>query len=453
MGRHRKTGSTARHALNTEPFAAQYVGRVGALAVALGIGAAVASAGVAHADGGTDDATSGATGAQTAPASSAVESTGGEPAHQKDADNAPSVPKMQLGDDALPGTVTGVTRHAARASLHQKPIRQQAESTPATSAADDAPPASTVTAASTVSLASTAPTAGVVRNDTSPATTGDTPVEPVPVALAAVELTRRDVEDAFVTPAVPSPGDVAHTPYGDVGTWLLQPDGQISTYGGVPHDGKTVLEPINVIIIDPTATSAAQSTARLDAAMTRAGFPAQPIHSFGFSGLIDGTKYGQQPAGLAQAFSDNFFLFPNDHGRMIGPAPAAADTGYVWTGAFSTEALNPANPFTHQYVSYDIARAELVRRLVASGGATVVGRVPLGNAVNDGTFTTGDHDGYAIVLQLTPTVVTLIPVGGLLGGVCGHVIDLPGPVARHLATDVCIAAASFSSALGLRAIL
>lgn len=214
-----------------------------------------------------------------------------------------------------------------------------------------------------------------------------------------------------------------------------------------------MLEPINVIIIDPTATSAAQSTARLNAAMARAGFPAQPIHSVGFSGLIDGTTYGQQPAGFLQAFSDGFFLFPNDHGRVIGPAPAAADTGYVWTGAFSTEALNPANPFTHQYVSYENARAELARRLVASGGATVLGIVPLGNAVNDGTFTTGDHDGYAIVLQLTPTVVTLLPVGGLLGGVCGHVVDLPEPLSRHIATDVCVAAASFSSALGLRAII
>ncbi|BDX32285.1 hypothetical protein TUM20985_28320 [Mycobacterium antarcticum] len=446
-----------RHAVHAEPIAAQYVGRVGALAVALGIGAAIAGAGVAHAEGTTDDATAGGTAAQTSPASSAGESTGGAPANHTDADDSTSVSKMQLGNDALPSATTAISRHGARPAADSTP-----SSTTTSVGVDTEPAAAPVTVAVS--------TSSVRReNTTSSANTRDTPVAPVPVALAALELIRRDVEDAVVTapavttkpaaaatvaaPAVPSPGDVTHTPYGDVGTWLLEPNGQISDYGGVPHEGKTVLEPINVIIIDPTATSAAQSTARLNAAMARAGFPAQPIHSVGFSGLIDGTTYGQQPAGFLQAFSDGFFLFPNDHGRVIGPAPAAADTGYVWTGAFSTEALNPANPFTHQYVSYENARAELARRLVASGGATVLGIVPLGNAVNDGTFTTGDHDGYAIVLQLTPTVVTLLPVGGLLGGVCGHVVDLPEPLSRHIATDVCVAAASFSSALGLRAII
>jgi hypothetical protein len=252
---------------------------------------------------------------------------------------------------------------------------------------------------------------------------------------------------------VPRPTDVAHTVYGDIGAWLLQPSGKIANYGGVRHGGKTVLEPVNVIILDPTSKSSAESAARLDAAMTRAGFPAQPIHSTGFSGIIDGAVYGQKPTGFLQAYSDNFFLFPNDHGRMFGAAPAANGAGYVWSGAFSTEQLNPANPFTHEYVSSEDARAALARRLVASGAATVVGVVPLGNVYDDGTFTTGDHDGYAVVLQLTPGVVAVLPMGGVLGSACGHVDDLPGPVGRQLATGVCVAAAQVSTALGLRSVI
>ncbi|KAA0094100.1 hypothetical protein CIW49_25665 [Mycolicibacterium sp. P1-18] len=280
--------------------------------------------------------------------------------------------------------------------------------------------------------------------------------------LGALQLVRRETENtSLVRPAAavteraatPSPTDVAHTAYGDIGTWLIAPNGQIANYGGVPHDGKTVLETVNVIILDPNSTTAAESAARLDAAMTRAGFPAQPIHSIGFSGIIDGTTYGQQPAGFLQAFSDNFFLFPNDHGRVFGAAPAVTGTGYVWSGAFSTEQLNPANPFTHEYVSSDVARAELARRLVASGAATVVGMVPLGNAYDDGTFTTGDHDGYAVVLQLTPSVVAVLPTGGVLGAACGLVDDLPGPVARQFATAVCVVAAQVSNAFGLRSII
>ncbi|MCW2557029.1 MAG: hypothetical protein JWP55_993, partial [Mycobacterium sp.] len=38
-------------------------------------------------------------------------------------------------------------------------------------------------------------------------------------------------------------------------------------------------------------------------------------------------------------------------------------------------------------------------RLLLSG-ATLVGIVPLSNAVDSATQTTGDHDGYAIVIQL-----------------------------------------------------
>ena len=40
MGRHSKSTHAARHAAETGPSAAIYVGRVGALAVALGIGVA-----------------------------------------------------------------------------------------------------------------------------------------------------------------------------------------------------------------------------------------------------------------------------------------------------------------------------------------------------------------------------------------------------------------------------
>ena len=63
MGRHSASGSRARHGLPAEPTAAgaaMFVGRVGAMALALGVGAAIAGgAGIANADGTTDHRTSG----------------------------------------------------------------------------------------------------------------------------------------------------------------------------------------------------------------------------------------------------------------------------------------------------------------------------------------------------------------------------------------------------------
>ncbi|WP_149482871.1 hypothetical protein [Mycolicibacterium sp. P1-18] len=479
MGRHSRSTYAARHAAESGPNAAHYVGRVGALAVALGIGVAVASgSAVAHADGATSDGSGAGPQTHSSTSTSTGEAAAGGPAATASSTTAVDEPatstsgksgttKVAHVRHSPPTAVVGATRSvgittsASEASTGPTKVRPaRGDATPEDARHDDtapgsapaaaAPSATTVTGSSSASTSST------------PTHTGDAPVAPQPDVLGALQLVRRETENtSLVRPAAavteraatPSPTDVAHTAYGDIGTWLIAPNGQIANYGGVPHDGKTVLETVNVIILDPNSTTAAESAARLDAAMTRAGFPAQPIHSIGFSGIIDGTTYGQQPAGFLQAFSDNFFLFPNDHGRVFGAAPAVTGTGYVWSGAFSTEQLNPANPFTHEYVSSDVARAELARRLVASGAATVVGMVPLGNAYDDGTFTTGDHDGYAVVLQLTPSVVAVLPTGGVLGAACGLVDDLPGPVARQFATAVCVVAAQVSNAFGLRSII
>jgi hypothetical protein len=202
------------------------------------------------------------------------------------------------------------------------------------------------------------------------------------------------------SPGLPSPGDVIPTPYGGIGKWLLQPDGQISDFGGQQLGGKTLLEPVNVIIIDPTSTTPEQAAAKLNANLSQAGFPAQPVHTTGFQGIIDGVTFGQQPTGILEAFADNFFLLPEDHARVFGPAPAQDGTGYVWTVAASREQVGLYGLLlTHTYVSFDAARDELANRLVLNG-ATLVGEVPLGNSYDDGTTTTGDHDGYALVVQL-----------------------------------------------------
>jgi hypothetical protein len=243
-----------------------------------------------------------------------------------------------------------------------------------------------------------------------------------PLQLLAFEVVRRiEVQFGFpvigtVAPRVPDPvvgsnpvstatgvlsaGDVVDTPFGDIGKWLIQPNGQISNYGNQQFGGKTLLEPVNLIILDSGSSTSAEATAKLNADMGAAGFPAQAIHSTGFLGVIDGTTYGQQPNGLLTAYSDNFFLLPDDHARVFGPDPVQEATGFVWTVAASRElfGLNGLIP-AHTYVSYNEARDELASRLIASG-ATLVGIVPMSNAVDSAGATTGDHDGYAIVIRL-----------------------------------------------------
>lgn len=201
---------------------------------------------------------------------------------------------------------------------------------------------------------------------------------------------------------LPAPTDEMSTAHGDIGKWMLTPAGQISDWGGKQHDGRTLLEAVNVIIVDPRSTTPGQAGRRLNQAMFASGFPAQPLHSFGFQGRIDDVTYGQQPGGVLLSYSDDFFLRQNDHGRIFGPDPVETATGFVWSGAFSTERVE----FTgwlpgHAYVSSNQARDSLATALVTSGQATFGGLVSLDNAYQSLTTTTGDHDGFAVVLVLT----------------------------------------------------
>lgn len=201
---------------------------------------------------------------------------------------------------------------------------------------------------------------------------------------------------------LPAPTDEMSTAHGDIGKWMLTPAGQISDWGGKQHDGRTLLEAVNVIIVDPHSTTPGQAGRRLNQAMFASGFPAQPLHSFGFQGRIDDVTYGQQPGGVLLSYSDDFFLRQNDHGRIFGPDPVETATGFVWSGAFSTERVEFVGWLPgHAYVSSNQARDSLAAALVTSGQATFGGLVALDNAYQSLTTTTGDHDGFAVVLVLT----------------------------------------------------
>lgn len=481
--------------------AASFVGRVGALALALGIGAAVTGgAGIATAEGPTDKAAGDST-AQAAPAATTNENTTNAattdaPSDAADSPSDPAessnTPKTRLGNGrdtspaSLPELISSIPQKLATAlaqhtsgessassnkrTVRPTPrVREHTRDTPDHVAATvrdvvhedsfaspqpaSAPkPAPSVTtavpapASNSIAAVEITPTqitpirarpapanpiAMVVGNvlsalgiAPSASSIGGSPLAPqMPILQAALQLVHREIERITLTlshiwpthpsisiptnavpaisPGAPAPTDEAETAYGDIGKWMLQPNGQISNYGGLPYDGRMVLEPVNVIIVDPTSSSAAESACKLNTAMFWSGFPAQPIHSTGFRGTIDDVIYGQQPTGFLLGFSDNFFLFPNNHGRIFGPDPVETSTGYVWSGAFSTEEFVIYDFLPrHAYVSSNIARNALAMRLIASGQATYGGMVPLHNAYNTDSTTTGDHDGYAVVVIL-----------------------------------------------------
>ena len=523
MGRHSASYVAARHTPSsgtTTAGAAKYVGRVGALALALGVGAAVAGGtGLAHAEDTTDNRPGNGDASQSAPdpaaanAGAAESSTDGTPGVTAEvpkmlglSGGAPTEPQQTADTepDSLAGLISRIPNQLA-AVFGNGRVAGANSPTPEVPEPQDSPPegnrpnghpagktrpntaddpAATFSRASTDNLSTAlrdaqqlggvpSPAAATTRQQpsiapsfatvapppstglTAPAqavqvqpapqlanpiatvvssvlralgfspsaSAGGSPASPIPFVLGALQLLSREIERIFlnqapstasfvaaetyanahpaIAPGAPAPADEVHTAYGDVGKWMLEPDGQISDYGGQPYQGKALLEAVNVIIVDPTSTTPTEASERLNAAMLWAGFPAQPIHSTGFQGSIDDVIYGQQPTGILQGYSNGLFVLPNDHGRFFGPDPVETSTGYVWSGAFSTETLGIYNFLpAHTYVSSDMARAALATQLIRSGQATFVGMVPLDNAYNTATTTTGDHDGYAVVLQL-----------------------------------------------------
>lgn len=343
---------------------------VGGLFVALGLGAALyGGQGIAHADAAD---------------------------HRPDrtADSAHSTPRASGH--------RGPTATSAEARLRVNPPRITAagarptvnKSTPATPVD---PPRDPTTAAA-LAAARRQPGSGVARPAPRP------PVQPAPPAPDVVTMVITwldDVRDHLVgtAPVRPRPGDMTQTPYGDIGKWMLAPTGGVADWPSQGYPLTTLYQPINVIIVDPTSTTAAESAAKLNAALAAAGFPAQQIHASGYRGVINGISYGQQPAGTLEAFADAHWLLTNDHGRVFGPAPGPDGTGFVWTASFSRERTGLVYIVpTHVYVSFSRAR-NAVRDALVANGATDLGMVDLDNKLS-GRTTTGDHDGDAVVIRL-----------------------------------------------------
>jgi len=224
---------------------------------------------------------------------------------------------------------------------------------------------------------------------------------PAPAPTLVPERPRRELATA-TSVYRPGPGDVA-TPRGlpPIGRWMLYGNLQPASWLGVPYLGKAMREPINLILVDTVSTSGQEARERLVAALAAAGFPARGGHSSGYRGFIGDATYPQLPEGRGQAFSDRPSDNENDHGRIFGPHRIPG--GWLFVGAVSREKVVHDAKVGHGFVSFNRARDDFVLGLQRAGAFRAVMRVKLGNAVPAGSeLTTGDHDGYAVVLRAKP---------------------------------------------------
>jgi hypothetical protein len=209
----------------------------------------------------------------------------------------------------------------------------------------------------------------------------------------------RHDEAASVPPSwQPPPETVAHPPgLPAIGKWMLDARYEPAHWLGELHRGKSLREPINLIVVDTVAQSPEEARKHLIQNFALAGYPIREGHSAGYRAYVDGVVHGQIPEGREQAFSDEPAEMRNNHGRMFGLHPYRG--GWLFVGAFSRESVDPLDKVRHRYVSFNQARDDLSQRLDSKTDYKIKGFPSLDNAlVDDPIVTTGDHDGIAVLL-------------------------------------------------------
>jgi hypothetical protein len=213
----------------------------------------------------------------------------------------------------------------------------------------------------------------------------------------------QDPAAAFVAAAAAKgPLDPAGLPA--IGPWLEYADGKPADWLGLAYQGRTLREPINLVVLDRFADTAETAVAKLLNACKRVGYEEEFGHSAGYRALIDGRVYKQIPNDKHMAFANKDFLATNNHGRIAGPAPlaaaaAGASGGFAFAAGFSTERPTVRKGLHHSFVSFRRARDDFAWKLAAGGAYRAVGVLELGNVLDTATETTADHDGLAVVFE------------------------------------------------------
>jgi hypothetical protein len=181
--------------------------------------------------------------------------------------------------------------------------------------------------------------------------------------------------------------------------WLLHGDSSYANWLGIKYFGKTLREPINVILVDRHSATPQAAVSKLVAECRKAGYGVELGHSSGYRGIINGTEYAQVPHKKHVAFANHDFFKTNNHGRIMGPAPWSG--GFIFIGAFSEERPAFAGRLEHVFVSFSAARDDFAGKMNARTQYRVAGTYPLENVLATQAETTADHDGNAVVLVAT----------------------------------------------------
>lgn len=304
---------------------------------------------------------------------------------------------------------------------------------------------------------------------TLPARAATTMTLVAPSLTTAVAVPEQSAEIFSTTP--PDPKATVDTPYGALGQWMINKEGQVADWVGLrfcgagttvancgvgkPDEGKIMQEPINTIFV-VQARNQYFAELKLNLALRLSGFGPSCCSSVGYSGIVGDSDYKQFPrggplglgilpplpfglfqngllglaAGLGPAYRDRSFLVANTHLRTFGGAPDG-NGNYIFTASVSEENLDTTGGGllpTHGFLNYNQARGQLLAGMLSKSWfkASDRGLIQMDNAIDPGNsdYTTSDYDGLAQVIALG-SLFGMAPVRTTPVGAVGQ--TPPGP--------------------------
>ncbi|ADU27733.1 hypothetical protein [Ethanoligenens harbinense] len=193
-----------------------------------------------------------------------------------------------------------------------------------------------------------------------------------------------------------------------VDKWMLQSDGKtvadclgqtFSQYGN-----KKMQEMINLVWVDPYATSSDNANDRFKEALAGAD-PAineSAMHTGGYTSYLNNILFQQKPDDGNTAFADKSWYNQNIHHFRTFGAVNYQNAWYI-TVAASTESFDWLK-LSHEWTSFNTARDMLVGALLNSKidpGFTQLANLNLQNQISAGdpNLSTGDFDGVTAYIQ------------------------------------------------------
>jgi hypothetical protein len=353
---------------------------------------------------------------------------------------------------AVADTAGPDTRGSAAASADSAPARSSRGATAVKSDAHTAPVRSRTRAAAVAAR----------RVSTLPAPASNTVTLPAPAVTVATASATVQADPTYAT-TPPNPQSTTDTPYGLLGQWMINKAGAVANWVDLPYCGKgstkanckadtpgakTMQEPINTIFV-VKAGSKYVAELKLDLALRAAGFGPSPFSSIGYKAVLGTNTDPQMPhggllgfgflpplpfglgqngllsfTGLGAAYRDAPFWGENSHLRTFGGEPDG-NGNYIFTASVSEENLDATGGGllpTHGFESYNAARADLLAGMLQRPslpswalvylpaglptGASNLGMIAMNNAIapDDPKYTTGDADGLAQVIGIGSVV-------------------------------------------------